>query len=98
MSALDPIAESYVKLVLAVGLHDADYVDAFYGPEGWRHAVEAEATTLSVLGQRATSLIEQTRAQSVPEADEMLALRRNYLATQLGSLVARIELLRGADR
>ena len=26
------VAEQYVKLVLAVGQHDADYVDAFYGP------------------------------------------------------------------
>ena len=29
---MNTIAERYVKLVLAVGQHDADYVDAFYGP------------------------------------------------------------------
>jgi hypothetical protein len=43
----DPLrsaAERYVKLVLAVGQHDADYVDAFYGPAEWRK--EAEATKL----------------------------------------------------
>ncbi|MEP6783109.1 MAG: hypothetical protein ABI983_05530, partial [Acidobacteriota bacterium] len=37
--ASDPfraVAEQYVKLVLAVGQHDADYVDAFYGPAEWK--------------------------------------------------------------
>ena len=29
---MDTIAEQYVKLVLALGQHDADYVDAYYGP------------------------------------------------------------------
>ena len=32
---MNTIAEQYVKLVLAVGQHDADYVDAFYGPAEW---------------------------------------------------------------
>ena len=33
---MNTIAERYVKLVLAVGQHDADYVDAFYGPPSGR--------------------------------------------------------------
>lgn len=35
-SALSPLAEQYVKLVLAVGEHDDGYVDAYYGPAEWR--------------------------------------------------------------
>ncbi|MEO7135925.1 MAG: hypothetical protein ABI024_17095, partial [Vicinamibacterales bacterium] len=35
------VAEQYVKLVLAVGQHDGDYVDAFYGPPEWRKEAEA---------------------------------------------------------
>ncbi|MGH7445628.1 MAG: hypothetical protein ACREKM_12155, partial [Longimicrobiales bacterium] len=31
-SVMNPIAEQYVKLVLAVGEHDDGYVDAYYGP------------------------------------------------------------------
>src|SRR5258707_1335281 len=38
---MNGIAESYVKLVLAVGQHDADYVDAFYGPAEWKRAAAA---------------------------------------------------------
>ena len=35
---MQDLAEQYVKLVLAVGQHDPDYVDAFYGPKAWRDA------------------------------------------------------------
>ena len=41
---LNHIAEAYVRLVLAVGRHDPDYVDAYYGPPEWR--TESEATTV----------------------------------------------------
>ena len=42
--ALSPVAERYAHLVLALGQHDPDYVDAFYGPTEWkRHdAISAE--------------------------------------------------------
>jgi hypothetical protein len=33
---MDDLAAAYVKLVLAVGQHDPDYVDAYYGPEHWK--------------------------------------------------------------
>ena len=33
---MNTIAEAYVKLVLKIGQHDADYVDAYYGPEEWK--------------------------------------------------------------
>jgi hypothetical protein len=35
---MDSIATDYVKLVLQLGNYDADYVDAYYGPEEWRPA------------------------------------------------------------
>ena len=39
-SPMNTLAERYVKLVLAVGQHDADYVDAFYGPAEWKAEAE----------------------------------------------------------
>ena len=44
---MDDLAEHYVKLVLAVGVHDADYVDAYYGPPEWREAATARAAASS---------------------------------------------------
>ena len=45
-SAMDRIAEQYVRLVLAMGQHDADYVDAYYGPPAWK--AEAAATKVDL--------------------------------------------------
>ena len=45
-STMDTIAEQYVKLVLALGQHDADYVDAYYGPPEWKKAAEAPKVDL----------------------------------------------------
>lgn len=94
-TAMNDVGEAYVKLVLAVGRHDPDYVDAYYGPETWRTEVEAEAPTLETVRSRATALLDRLAAAPVP-GDEMDALRHRYLSTQLRSLVARIDMLDGA--
>ena len=41
-TTMNTLAERYVRLVLAVGQHDADYVDAYYGPPEWRKEAEAQ--------------------------------------------------------
>src|SRR5687767_13500711 len=84
------VAEQYVKLVLAVGQHDADYVDAFYGPAEWRKEAEAAKKPLAAIDAEAAAL-EKQFAQSAgvaapapkgPEA-ELWTLRRQYLTRQL---------------
>ena len=40
---MNALAERYVKLVLALGQHDPDYVDAYYGPPEWRTRPSGEA-------------------------------------------------------
>jgi len=37
---VNEIAERYVHLVLALGQHDSDYVDAYYGPAEWKSVAE----------------------------------------------------------
>jgi hypothetical protein len=37
---MNAIAERYAHLVLALGQHDPDYVDAFYGPAEWKTQAE----------------------------------------------------------
>jgi hypothetical protein len=46
---LNQIAEHYVKLVLAVGQHDAGYVDAYIPPSWQNEAQQSPATPLSEL-------------------------------------------------
>jgi hypothetical protein len=91
---LDSAAERYVKLVLAVGQHDGNYVDAYYGPEAWAKEAEAAKLPLPEVASRAAALVKEVDAVPVP-ADELLAMRRRFLLTQLGALSARVRMLSG---
>ena len=53
---LSPVAERYVHLVLALGQHDPDYVDAFYGPAEWKTQAEKEKKSLDAIGAEAAEL------------------------------------------
>src|SRR5215216_6474363 len=53
---MNTVAEEYVKLVLAVGQHDADYVDAFYGPPEWKKAAESSKLDLNAIASKASEL------------------------------------------
>ena len=96
VSSLDAIAESYVRLVLAIGQHDADYVDAFYGPEEWRAQAGAEERSLDELKQSAAELMARLPAATPePADDEMVTLRYEYLSRQLEALTAHLAMLAG---
>ena len=91
---LDSISEPYVKLVLAVGKHDADYVDAYYGPPEWRPEGDTTKIPLADIATQAQSLVERLDSIAKPD-DEMLSLRRSYLRTQLSALATRVSMLEG---
>lgn len=88
-------AEQYVKLVLALGEHDADYVDAFYGPPRWREEARAAKASLDAIRSRAEALRDRLRAVAAPAGDSMLALRLEYLRRQTDALITRAEMLGG---
>jgi hypothetical protein len=95
-AALDEVAERYVKLVLAVGVHDADYVDAYYGPPEWREAATAARRGIAQLDAEAGELLGELEREASPGgADEFVRLRHEYLTTQVRSLRARLAMLRG---
>jgi hypothetical protein len=72
-------------------------VDAYYGPEEWRAAAENEPLSLEIIDDRARELIAAAEAAPVEAGDELVAMRQRYLVTQLGSLAARVDMLRGAE-
>src|SRR3954452_23514340 len=93
---MNRIAEHYVKLALAVGVHDADYVDAYYGPPEWRTDAAARKQPLATIRGEAEALIADLAAHPArADEDEMARLRHRYLARQLQATVARIDLLSG---
>jgi hypothetical protein len=89
---MQALAEQYVKLVLAVGQHDADYVDAFYGPPEWRTSavkrplaeIDAEAAACGRTGRGTARRRRSARR-----------LRHRYLTRQLEALRTRVAMLGG---
>jgi len=93
---VNDLAERYVKLVLAMGQHDSDYVDAYYGPEAWRAEAEGRQLTLEQIGFEAGALItELDRTPPAPDSEELVQLRHLYLRRQLDALQARVRMLGG---
>jgi hypothetical protein len=94
---MNAVAERYAHLVLALGQHDPDYVDAFYGPAEWKTQAEKEKKSLDAIGAEAAEL-SATLAKIPDEAtsgDEMLKSRREYLQKQISAVAARVRMLKG---
>lgn len=95
---LNEIAEAYVKFALALGEHDPNYVDAYYGPAEWKEQARREKKTLSVLASEADAL--STRLAAIPASGLVRAgktwwLRREYLSKQTQAASARMSMLAG---
>src|SRR5437763_13473029 len=67
-----------------MGEHDADYVDAYYGPPEWR--ADAKGRSLADIRRDATALLDGIDGD---------APRPTYLRRQLQALVARLDILEG---
>lgn len=94
---MNRIAEAYVRLVLAVGQHDGDYVDAYHGPESWAAKAKRDQQSLEDISDSAKRKLNTLREMPTPEMDELALLRHQYLTKQLESLTARVEMLRGKE-
>jgi hypothetical protein len=91
---MDAVAQRYVKLVLAMGQHDADYVDAYYGPPEWRKQEMTRKRTLDDIREEASSLRAELSGMKTADV-EIERLRREYLDRQLSALLARVGMLKG---
>jgi hypothetical protein len=92
---LKPIAEAYVRLALAVGVHDPDYVDAFYGPAEWKAAADSAKIPVAEIRTRAAALLDSLRVVKPSDTTELVRLRQTYLTRQLESMAARLDMLEG---
>jgi hypothetical protein len=84
-SAIDAIADAYLELTLEAGTHEAEWVDAYYGPADIRKAVEAKP---------------RSKAQLTADARELTAMidgliARGQAAISKGGNGPRIRALRG---
>jgi hypothetical protein len=92
-TTLDALAERYVRLVLEIGEHDPDFVDAYYGPPRWREEARARKRSLDALDVEAGAIASQLERERA--ADPLSELRRRSLLEQLASIRGRLALLSG---
>jgi hypothetical protein len=96
---MNNIAEDYVKLVLNIGQYDADFVDAYYGPENWRSALKTvlpfDSTAYNELSTKTDELLNELEYLSEYKADELETLRFRYLYKQLLACKTKIFMLNG---
>ena len=98
-NSLDSIAETYVKLVLDVGLYDEGYVDFYYGPEEWQpeplDSSEVANFPYEKLKERAVKLIDRLDSWDGSKADDMEKARWLSLKKHAIAVRARIDMLEG---
>ena len=91
----DRIAESYVKLVLAVGQYDSEYVDSYFGPPEWQEQAAARKIPLSDIRPQVVRTREELAAIEPSGLGEMEKLRLRYLGKQLDSVKTQVDMLAG---
>ena len=88
IQTMDQLAREYVRLVLALGVHDADAVDAYYGPPDLQAEVRARALPLAQVVSEIVALRQQVDAWHAP-AEAEPARRLRILKAQARALEAR---------
>jgi hypothetical protein len=96
---MNSIAEDYVKLVLNIGQYDADFVDAYYGPEEWRSSLKTDlpfdSTAYKELSSKTDELLNELESLGEYKADELETLRFRYLYKQMLACKTKIFMLNG---
>ncbi len=92
---LDRIARDYVALTLEAGTHEAEYVDAYYGPPAWAAAAKAHPRSVPRLRAEAERLAAQARAVDPAALSPIERLRRAFLLGQLRAADTRLAMIAG---
>ena len=89
---LDEIVSAYLGLTLEAGTHEAEYVDAYYGPAEAKTAAEMKPRSLAILQADAKALIAKLdQAEIAPEQRR----RANALRGMIVAAETRLQMLQG---
>ena len=91
---LGQIADQYVRLVLAVGVRDADYVDAYFGPAQMKEQAQKENLSYEQIRTETDAALAQLDGIKTPN-DEFVKLRHEFLKKQFQALRAFVDLKSG---
>ncbi|MBV2129229.1 hypothetical protein [Arsukibacterium indicum] len=94
---VDNIARQYTQLVLALGEHDSNYVDAYYGPQQLRDEAVARGLSAADIAAEAKTLLEKIDTQPAADSD-LRKLRLHYLDKQIQALAFHAEHLSNGNK
>lgn len=94
-TSMNELAEQYVRLMLDIGQHDPDFVDAYYGPKEWQESSKKMSYQLTALRDRTEAFLTKLKRIRVPRKDKQWELRKTYLRKQLAAAQTKIEMLMG---
>ncbi|WP_337044855.1 hypothetical protein [Emticicia sp. 17c] len=90
---LNALAAKYVRLGLTIGQYDADFVDAYYGPDSLKPMVQPKAVfPKDSLLAAANNLIGQLIEFNANEKNDTLAGRAKWMSSQLIAFGRRINI------
>lgn len=92
-TSLDAVAEDFVKLALAAGVHDPAFVDAYHGPAAWAENAKAEGRSLETLEADADALLSRAKTAVKNEP----GVRSAMLEKLVRAARARIRMVGGAE-
>lgn len=92
-ASVSDVAQRYTRLVLAIGVHDKSYVDAYYGPPQLQEEVSKAKQSLPAIRTDVALALKDLAPQRAGNPDE--ALRIEFLKKQLQSMLTRIDMLSG---
>jgi hypothetical protein len=95
---VDEAATQYVRLVLALGQHDKNYVDAYYGPEKWQQKAQQnkmELVNIIIAAKLIQDVIAEQRRNPDNQWSDLELLRLSYLDAQLKALAGHAVMLKG---
>lgn len=93
--SIDIAAEQWVRLALAIDMHEEGYVDAYFGPGAWREDARAEAASIATLRDRASHIAELLHSVE-NDTDAESRARARYLLASVASAAFRLDMIEGA--
>lgn len=92
---LDAVARDYLVLELAMGLHDDNHVDAWFGPQELEHAAKEKRLSLAAIHDRAAVMAERLYNWQTADEESEEAMRIANLLGRLRALMTRIDINQG---
>ncbi|MEP7165993.1 MAG: hypothetical protein ABI741_14925 [Ferruginibacter sp.] len=90
------LAEQYVRLGLSIGEYDADFVDAYYGPDSLRPTAPKLSTfPKDSLLASVEHLINELKSFKTTGNNDTVSMRANWMSSQLIAFKRRIKIFSG---